>query len=268
LLRTLHEFLSRKSPLIFLTIYLALIPLFAIIFCLLPGQQFYAPYARMEPPAIEDAARVANNIKVAMSESYRRYENVSNGWHIARSDLEVGDLTTDASNGLNFTIYFFATKQEGYEITQSTGGPQFSARLSQQKIVTRTRPGWMICHLVTLPSGNDADGPAELNKHLLFRPRIASLQADAVCWGFQEEVALMRLLAGWSGNPRGLSGFPWRMVYFSATTITTVGYGDIVPISGVARLLTAIEAIAGWVVAGLFLNSLAARLADGKGGAR
>jgi len=72
---------------------------------------------------------------------------------------------------------------------------------------------------------------------------------------------MQNLLAGWSGDPKGLSGFWWRMLYFSATTITTVGFGDIVPITTTARAFTAIEAIAGWLLAGLFLNSLASRIA-------
>jgi voltage-gated potassium channel Kch len=62
-------------------------------------------------------------------------------------------------------------------------------------------------------------------------------------------------------------GFPWettgsflRMFYFSAITITTVGYGDIVPVTPLARTLVASEAILGVVVAGLFLNALAQKL--------
>jgi len=40
-------------------------------------------------------------------------------------------------------------------------------------------------------------------------------------------------------------------------TITTVGYGDIVPITRQARMLLALEAILGIVLIGLFLNALA-----------
>jgi hypothetical protein len=35
------------------------------------------------------------------------------------------------------------------------------------------------------------------------------------------------------------------MIYFSNTTLTTLGYGDIIPISNVARTLTNLEAMAG-----------------------
>lgn len=62
------------------------------------------------------------------------------------------------------------------------------------------------------------------------------------------------------GFPSGTTGSFLRMLYFSAVTITTVGYGDIVPITPLARTLVASEAILGVVVAGLFLNALAREL--------
>jgi hypothetical protein len=245
--------------------YLGLIPTFALVFCFLHGQQFYAPYARFEPLAIADAARVKKSLAVAMVKSYASYEASTSGWQIARSDIEVDDLATDSSNGLMFTVYFFATKHEGEKITAAVGGPQFTAKLSQEKIVTQQRPGWMVCHLVTVLQNSGTEGPAMFNNHLLFRPpAMVAIQADTVCWGGEEEIALQNLVTGWLGDPRGLSGFPWRMAYFSATTITTVGFGDIVPLTGTARALTAIEAIAGWVLAGIFLNSLASRIAQRK----
>lgn len=46
-------------------------------------------------------------------------------------------------------------------------------------------------------------------------------------------------------------------IYFSAVTITTLGYGDITPFNTPTRLLVIFEASFGVVLAGLFLNSLA-----------
>lgn len=255
--------LSRIGPITVLATYLLLIPGFALVFCGLPGQHFYAPYARLEPPALADEARVEKNISAVMADSYRRYESQADGWQVAHGDIEARDLGGDASNGLTFSVHFFATRRENGKITAATGGAQFTAQLSQKKIVTQHRPGWLVCHLVALPVQAGEEGLYALNRHLLFRPPELAIQADAVCWGAVEEIAFQNLLAGWSGDPRALSGFVWRMVYFSATTITTVGFGDIVPLTATARALVAIEAIAGWVLAGLFLNSLASRIARG-----
>ena len=58
------------------------------------------------------------------------------------------------------------------------------------------------------------------------------------------------------GFPAKASGAYARMFYFSAVTITTLGYGDIVPITTMSRTLVAFESIIGIVLIGLFLNSL------------
>jgi hypothetical protein len=51
---------------------------------------------------------------------------------------------------------------------------------------------------------------------------------------------------------------PLRFLYFSVVTLTTLGYGDIVPVSDRARAIVGFEAVCGVILAGLFLNSLAA----------
>jgi hypothetical protein len=48
-----------------------------------------------------------------------------------------------------------------------------------------------------------------------------------------------------------------QSVYFSAVTITTLGYGDITPQTESARILAALEAVLGIVTIGLFLNAVA-----------
>jgi hypothetical protein len=59
------------------------------------------------------------------------------------------------------------------------------------------------------------------------------------------------------GDPYYPSGRFGRMFYVSATTITTLGLGDISPVSSTARLLIWMEALLGIVFIGLFLNDLA-----------
>ena len=128
-----YAYLSKISPIAVLLIYLALIPTFAIVFCVLPGRHFYAPYARMEPPALSDATTVKKNITAAMVRSYIGHNYPTDEWQIARGDIETDDLESDPAKGLTFTVYFFATRHEKDKITASVGGPQFTARLSQQE---------------------------------------------------------------------------------------------------------------------------------------
>src|SRR5262245_17186358 len=84
-------------------------------------------------------------------------------------------------------------------------------------------------------------------------------------------VALYTLVGAYSPNAfTGLSvtarvSLPSDLVYFSFTTLTTLGYGDIMPIHPIARSLSNIEAIVGQV----YPATLLARLVSlGQGPAR
>ena len=54
------------------------------------------------------------------------------------------------------------------------------------------------------------------------------------------------------GQAHGLS----TMLYFSFTTLTTLGYGDITPETGIARLLTSTEAVTGQLYVAIFIARL------------
>jgi hypothetical protein len=45
-------------------------------------------------------------------------------------------------------------------------------------------------------------------------------------------------------------------VYFSFITLSTVGYGDISPVSGVARMLTIVEATTGTIYLAVLISRL------------
>ena len=84
-------------------------------------------------------------------------------------------------------------------------------------------------------------------------------------------VALYTMLGAWVPNAfNGLTvaarvSIPSDLVYFSFTTLTTLGYGDIMPVHPIARSLTNIEAIIGQV----YPATLLARLVSlGEGAAR
>ena len=53
-----------------------------------------------------------------------------------------------------------------------------------------------------------------------------------------------------------------RMFYLSSMTITTTGYGDIVPLTNWARFWVAVEAFLGITIMGFFLNSIAQEIIE------
>jgi hypothetical protein len=59
---------------------------------------------------------------------------------------------------------------------------------------------------------------------------------------------------------RGLDGAPGTYLYFSFVTLTTLGYGDIVPLSPAARTLVALEATLGQLYLAILVAALVGRL--------
>jgi hypothetical protein len=76
------------------------------------------------------------------------------------------------------------------------------------------------------------------------------------------EEDIQELSGDLNGIPVHKRGAWLRMVYLSASTITTVGFGDIVPLTSWARGFVTAEPICGVVFAGLFLNAIARRGTD------
>ena len=72
---------------------------------------------------------------------------------------------------------------------------------------------------------------------------------------FDNHLEIEALLFAAQGCPGYISGTFGRMLYLSACTITTLGYGDIVPTSSTTRALVGSEAVLGIVLMGLFLGS-------------
>lgn len=69
---------------------------------------------------------------------------------------------------------------------------------------------------------------------------------------------LVRFFNSLQGDPSQASGDWMRMLYFSSTTLTTLGLGDVTPVSSAARLWVWLEAVGGIVLIGLFLGAITA----------
>lgn len=118
-----------------------------------------------------------------------------------------------------------------------------------------------------LPDGDELDGleVRQLHRDLLCGQTIGQLAGvqhlpgtDAVVIVRPSTALLTRALSrAKAGYVDELPGRWWRAVYLSAVTITTLGFGDVVPVTTQARVLVGLEAVLGITVAGLFLNALA-----------
>lgn len=59
-----------------------------------------------------------------------------------------------------------------------------------------------------------------------------------------------------------------QLLYFSLITVTTVGYGDVLPVTAVARIWAALEAVVGTLYIAILIGRIVGELRFGRSGAR
>ncbi len=276
--------LLRLSPLWLGVGYLLLIPVFATVYWLLPHGSFYDSNAQREKGVYGDAAKLRD----ALSSATRHHLN---GLRVAIGGVNVTiKPRTVAISSLQYTpehrLLMEITGQYGPAERSHFAVGNFAfwveASVSEGTLVSQMPghpPAFSLSVALSPPGGsaNEKPKPSPVSPpvSLLFPPPAPSQPLPVSSSGtltmskatYEE---LQRFYAAVQGDPSYASGSWLRMLYLSAITITTLGFGDITPVSESARMSIALEAVLGIVVIGLFLNSLAMRVqgrqADGESG--
>jgi hypothetical protein len=258
-------------------VYLLLIPIFAALYWNLGHNNFHDSNSQREKGAYDDAASLREVLTSDIQNHIgKRTWRLRGQEHIPLAL----DPSSVRASGLEYT-------SAGHLLVQVSGtyaspgdeplvagafsfwvepyvreGPLISGQLGHA-------PSYSLPVILSLQGGSGNEQPqlasAEPPVSLLFpAPSVAVTSGGSstsgtlvMSRGTYEQ--LMGFYLGVDGDPSYASDSVWRMAYLSAMTITTVGFGDITPVSESARILVAIEAILGVVLVGLFLSALAFR---------
>jgi len=271
-------------PWIIGAIYLLLIPVFALIYTFL-WQDFYQATAKYEGATSTFEIQSRQDLRKFLAPWLRGYE--APGFRFKTGDITAlsvqGDLVSFVSPmtyTVNLeeqdpqTLHYLMTRDNTHRSFpeaalrgEVTIYPTWTVSLSSTEFKVDSIPAFLharsdvsplkeFLRAVTSfrtsavnPTGQPQHGERILSGGIKLPPAV------------QESLARFRgATEGFPGPAHGGFG---RFVYFSAVTITTLGYGDIVPMTDRARLLVACEAVLGVVLAGLFLNSVASRAGKG-----
>lgn len=266
--------LLRLPPLWLGVGYLLLIPVFATVYWLLPHGSFYDSNAQREKGVYGDAAKLRDSLSSAIRHHLGSRKVAIQGVNVAIAPrtVAISSLQYTTEHRLlmeitgqygpaershfavgNFAFWVETSVSEGTLVSQLPGHP----------------PAFSLSVALSPPGGsaNEKPKPSPVSPpvSLLFPPPAPSRPLPASSSGtltmsratYEE---LQRFYAAVQGDPSYASGTWLRMLYLSAITITTLGFGDITPVSESARMSIALEAVLGIVVIGLFLNSLAMRV--------
>jgi hypothetical protein len=237
----------------FATLYLALIPAFALLFYTIDGD-FYQGSSLADSDGRRLQEELRDSLHRAVGAVLERARPEISGERIA--DHRVVNVIPDAS-GVRFDVVF------SYQPYMSTINPV----------------RWTTWNL-SFPSSQrfESSLPLRLDGLGFLRRALAN---DSNCirytcgWGpvtgeFFEDGSirgtlrssarlreiLRRFHDASTGSSAALPRSFLRYFYLSAVTVTTLGYGDIVPVTDRARLLVALEALIGVLLAGAFFYSL------------
>jgi hypothetical protein len=258
--------ISSIHPLWYMFGYFVMIPVFALLYFLLPPNSFYAPYARFEPAARSDFSRMEGIIGGALKQLADSRDIVVQGWKLNK--IVVYGFRSKDGSALDFNIM---------GVFENSTGSRSVAGVRQQSFAIDL-PSTLLGGMPTI-IGPRPDETAKLMRAILLNNSAYPADFQTIQMDFynqlfptpylptgrgfiltnEENREIVRVFDGLQGNPTSVSSAFPRMLYFSAIVITTVGFGDILPLTPMARFFVAIQAVLGVSVAGLFRNALAYR---------
>jgi hypothetical protein len=244
---------------LYATLYLACIPLFACVYYLLLPTSFYHSTVQFEYPTMNRAANgILEGIRASIAKRIGSQPKAAacGNWRIDPESVRVSSL--DAREGkVSFSV-------SGQSSTEAIGHAEyyFSERLSvtlNQRMITKPPDGEATVYFLPIQENLTAPAVGPLGKFDLpgcLLPGDAEFPAPFLRVPMTLSEQMRDFAVAVRGFPSKIPGQFWRMVYFSATTITTLGFGDIVPLTTTARMVVSLESVLGIVLMGLFLNAV------------
>jgi hypothetical protein len=257
-------------------LYLALIPLYALGFSRLPSGSFHDVNIKFERGLKRDARTIAQELFQDSAALQQRNKNWAFGAYVNgvpynltyEHPLQVVDVTSDGAT----LVAHVRTEAVKWRRPPKRRPPVAVGAILDAKLIldlpnirgdgaqgldvsrvagpTATFPAY----LVTSKTGSLASIGLRITRR---EYDAINLFTDRIPASHSTLVHVRHFAAASSGDPLRASDTFWTMLYLSMVAITTLGFGDVTPVSTTARLLVGSEAVLGVVMAGLFLNHIA-----------
>ena len=287
-----------RRPCTWACIYVALIPLYATLYTGLPAGSFYDSNIQRESAFSKDYDSLRASLAAWIgAETTLTWRQDRDTFRMLTTSLQVGSvadrpfvdyvpptqeqehnpvyLKHHLNQGFSMEVRGLAAVR-GQGINSNEGFDFFVlAQNPLNDICTARDRSQFVRYGVGYVNSNGTSPPLERTPHSF--PAVSVLFPESAACGARSQLSYPRSDGGRLAVPIALNqqlynyfkaerGDPayashlWpRMFYLSATTIATLGLGDITPVSDVARILVGLEAVMGILTIGLFLNALAWR---------
>jgi hypothetical protein len=253
--------------------YFVMIPMFAVAYSAISGDFYHANLSR-EPVIRETASQLAKELQEQVIQEYfarnsKPYFQVEDRWYVVRATT-VSRLWIGDDGNLRFVLMLRAGHPSETVRHQLEQGLDRSFDVSpvcdclfavtQTDFALQGQPVDGYRYLLMNSNAEDTFPAHQIAFRKLFPfkpPNDSSYFVLRITEALYDKFQSFRLNHfGWSITiERNFE----RYLYLSAVTATTVGYGDIVPLTTRARMAVAAEAVCGIALAGMFLNALASK---------
>ncbi|MBU3130285.1 potassium channel family protein [Clostridium tagluense] len=246
-------------------IYIFIILIFATIYSVM-SNQFYHTTVRYEPTMREEENKLKNEISNDIKINFKfnnkgdsTFLDSNKRWLFNINSLEVYNV--EENNGLSIKINMLVTDTASQNNKGST-----STFISHLVLIDLNLTNDIFQSKYSiLRNGNvnknhnfDIEDMKYINYDSIFN--IKGLNNSNNTVGIKISSSLNNEINDFVNESNGfrskIQGIIFKMIYLSLVTITTLGFGDIVPITDLARLLVGIEAFLGVFIMGLFINSI------------
>ena len=241
----------------FAIFYLGLIPAFACVYLFLSNDFYHATVQHESSIMNKEAQSILDGLQENISQRIAAVKNSTScdPWHLDRG-LRVHSFRPEGEK-VNFEVSgVLATDVQGH--VEYYFNNRFSFLLNQRMVTITPGGSASVGFFLKSEDPMPIQSPvAEINLQRCLFP-----VKDLYSLPLEIPEPLYRRIASFSSASRGfpahLPGQFFRMLYLSATTITTLGFGDIVPLTTRARMAVSSESILGIVLMGLFVNAVSA----------
>jgi hypothetical protein len=225
--------ISKLSAAFYAAIYLLLIPTFALVYVRFPND-FYQSNAIYDEFYLDEIEVLESLIQAGLEERpLKKAVEFIGEWPHREFSIKVS---------------YFEGEMESYYVQRFEFGELIRQRFERDYLVIRS---------IQQPYAYWHKSPV-LNHNYIPDDLFVKYTDDA--WLIPLFGGSIQKIYDLDKHAEGRVTMDWaRAFYFSTVTITTLGYGDIVPTSNTVRMIISIESILGIILIGLFINAVAAR---------
>lgn len=280
-----------NSPLGLGASYFALIPVFAFVYAFILPDEFYHSNLKIEPTYHEDIYKFEEKIRTSITayllDIEATQDHVINGvgvirYHPERRFFNISIHVDKKDSSCPLPFYTYSDHEQDENCADEK---IYWCDLRHYSDIANyfNRQGYALgCNSAkNVPIRNVDEDLLQylditIERYLLKRNYDVDLYSDLTLLSYSMDVTaqeleanqrktdIIVLLRRYEMYIDGYQSIPsmnvyLRMTYFSIVTITTLGYGDISPVTNRARLLVGIETLLGILLVGLFLNAITRR---------